>query len=96
MHENSIKCFKEEAARLSTRALQVYGWLLKHGPATDRQVKDGMGFGDMNCVRPRITSLVDAGWAKEICKVIDTETTKRVRLVEAVRTVPQTQTELPL
>jgi hypothetical protein len=96
MHENSLQCFKEEAANLGRRALEVHAWLEKHGPATDRQVKNGMGFDDMNCVRPRITALIDAGWAVEICKVTDQETKKKVRLVKAVTQQQQQQTELPL
>lgn len=57
MHPHSIAAYHAELPRLSRRALKIIDWLELHGPATDREVKDGIGFGDMNSVRPRITPI---------------------------------------
>lgn len=81
IHENSLSAYRQEADRLSKRAWLVLAWIDLHGPATDRQVMEGMGFSEPNAVRPRITELVDAGLLVEKDSVKCRRTGKTVRVV---------------
>jgi hypothetical protein len=45
----------------------------------------GMGFGEPNQVRPRITELIEAGKLMEVCSRRDTATGKTVRVVDIRR-----------
>jgi DNA-binding Lrp family transcriptional regulator len=81
MHANSLAAYHSEADRLSKRAWLVLAYLQEHGPLTDRQVMQGMGFSEPNCVRPRITELVEAGKLIEIKSVRCSITGKTVRVV---------------
>lgn len=85
MHEHSLEAYREEEAKLSARALAVLGWIRIHGPHTDREVMQGMGFTDMNAVRPRITELIDANKLMEVGAVRCLVTGKRVRRVDIRR-----------
>lgn len=85
IHANSIAAFHAEEARLSKRAEAVLKWITKHGPHTDREVMAGMGFPDMNNVRPRITELVKAGRLMEVGDVVCPLTRKSVRCVDIRR-----------
>jgi hypothetical protein len=49
-------------------------------PLTDRDVKEILGFPDMNNVRPRITELIDQGKLKEVGTELDLVTNTRVRI----------------
>jgi hypothetical protein len=60
IHEHSIEAYHAEQPRLSRRALAILDWLELHGASTDREIVYGMGFSDMNCVRPRITEAIEA------------------------------------
>jgi hypothetical protein len=85
-HANSKLSYHEPGAEKarSNRLAKVLGFLRDHGPATDRQVADGLGFPDMNAVRPRITEGITAGFIRE-CGVTECpKTGKRVRRVEAI------------
>lgn len=68
--------------KLAKRAEQVLAWIWVHGPATDRQVMQGLGFTDMNAVRPRISELIDARLVVECGEVRCGVTRQRVRLVK--------------
>lgn len=85
VHPNSLAAYHGSGPALSRRAQTVLDWLRAHGPATDRQAARGLGFGDMNAVRPRITELVDLGLLRETgsrrCEV----TGKTVRVVDVPR-----------
>lgn len=89
MHTNSIAAYNEESAKLSNRASEILTFLKRHGPSTDRQIKVFLNYPDMNCVRPRITELIDAKLVHEIGSTIDTTTEKNVRIVAAVSTNKQ-------
>lgn len=89
MHTNSLAAYQEESATLSRRAKEILTFLERHGPATDRQTKVFLGYPDMNCVRPRITELIDANLVHEIGSTIDATTEKKVRVVAAVSTTKQ-------
>ena len=81
VHENSRETYKELADHLSGRQLEVYEYVVKHGKSSDRQIKDGLGFDDMNKVRPRVTELVINGLFIEGDNIRDTETGRPVRTV---------------
>ena len=82
MHPDSLDAYHGALAQLAGRAEEVYLWLQHHGPATDRQVMIGLGFADMNAVRPRITELIDAHLLYECGQKIDPATRKTVRIVK--------------
>lgn len=85
-HENSIATHEAIAPVASGRRAEIRCWLMEHGPATDRQVRDGL-FGqgaDMNMVRPRVTELIDAGSVIEDGRVRCPTTGMTVRLVRAI------------
>lgn len=78
---------------LSRRQAAILRWLLANPrPWTDRQIAAGMGYPDMNAVRPRITELIDQGILREAGSITCQVTGKRVRLVSPVIH----QGELPL
>lgn len=82
VHENSVEAFHSQEAKLSRRAEAVLAWVTKHGPHTDREVMEGMGFREPNSVRPRITELIDAHKLMEVCNVRCPVTGKTVRKVD--------------
>lgn len=81
IHANSLATYRADIDKLGGRAAEVFDWISKHGAHTDREVMNGMGFTDMNSVRPRITELVDAKLLIEVDKVRDELTRKHVRVV---------------
>lgn len=87
MRDNSLAAYRAEEPKLSTRAQAIYAWLERHGPATDRQIMQGMGFRDMNAVRPRVTELLEPPRAKlmEVGDVRCEVTGKTVRRVDIRR-----------
>ncbi len=94
-HPHSHAAYDELVAdkELPKRAALILRWMLAHPrPWTDREVAARMEFPDMNCVRPRITELVEQGLLHEVDSVRCTITGKTVR-----RTAPAFQQgELPL
>ncbi len=83
-HDHSLAAHGEIGASLAARRAAIVAWLHNHGPATDRQVRDGL-FGqlaDMNMVRPRITELLDCGALRECGSVTCPATGRRVRQIE--------------
>lgn len=83
MHQNSLEAY-QTIDDLGDRQVAIYRTLMISGPMTDRAVAEEMGFGDMNSVRPRITELVHAGFAKEVGNVHCHVTGRKVRLVRSV------------
>lgn len=95
MHRNSQLAHAQEEAngRLGKRAATILKWLKANPrPYTDREVAARLGYPDMNCVRPRITELVQEGLLVEVDSVRCHITGKTVRRVAS----PQPQAELPL
>lgn len=82
MHDNSVAAYRAEEVKLSSRAEAILEWIRQHGPKTDREVMQGMGFSEPNAVRPRITELIDAGKLMEVCSRRDPTTRKTVRVVD--------------
>lgn len=94
-HEHSLDSYSELRAdgNLSKRQALIMQWLSAKGKAlTDREIATGMHFPDMNCVRPRVTELVQMGLLHEYSSVICPVTRKRVRTVATF----EPQMELPL
>jgi predicted HTH transcriptional regulator len=85
MHPHSLDAYRAEESKLSKRAEAVLTWITEHGPHTDREVMQGMGFTEPNAVRPRITELIDAGKLMEVCSVRCPVTGKTVRRVDIRR-----------
>lgn len=85
VHANSIAAYRAEETKLSRRALTILAWITEHGPHTDRQVMQGMGFTEPNSVRPRITELIDAGKLMEVGDVTCPVTGRNVRRVDIKR-----------
>lgn len=86
VHENSIVAFHSlDTSERRRLVLSVY----QNAPDdafTDRQVANRLGYSDMNCVRPRISELIDEGVLIEMGKVRDFTTHKTVRLVRIRKT----------
>lgn len=81
LHANSREAYRAERSELKARSLAILVEVRVNGQGTDRQIKDRMGFTEMNAVRPRITELVDAGLLREM-KTVKCEVTGRpVRVV---------------
>lgn len=85
IHDNSIAAYHSEEPKLSNRAALIYIWIFENGPKTDREVMQGMGFPDMNNVRPRITELIEAARLMEVCSRRCPVTGKTVRVVDVRR-----------
>lgn len=82
VHPHSAIAYREESQRLSRRAQRVIDWLELHPRQTDREVMVGLGFTDMNAVRPRITEAVMAGRLVEVGEKRCPVTGKTVRIVD--------------
>ena len=85
-HENSLASHDAMRSRIRARQSLVLVWVDEHGPATDRDIRDGLyGDGaDMNLVRPRVSELLDAGHLVECGRCEDAVTGRTVRRVRAV------------
>lgn len=57
---HSLVAHLRHAPEFSRRARLILDDLRQHGPATAREIKERMGFSDMNAVRPRLTEMVKA------------------------------------
>lgn len=85
-HPHSREAYDElqVAQKLPRRAAAIYKWMLAHpGAWTDREIAARMGYPDMNCVRPRLTEMVQWGLLIEADAILCPLTRKRVR-----RTMP--------
>lgn len=82
IHEHSRLAYHAELPKLSRRALRILDWLELHPKKTDREIMIGMGFSDMNMVRPRVTELVEARRLVEVSEKRCGVTGKTVRIVD--------------
>ena len=82
MHEHSLLAYEEERPKLITRAGAVLAWVRAHPKSTDREIMDGMGFTDMNAVRPRCTELVEQDRLVEVGERKCPVTRKLVRVLD--------------
>lgn len=86
MHDNSVAAYRAGEPKLSARCSAILAWIERHGPHTDREVMEGMGFRDMNNVRPRITELIhEHRKLMEVGDVLDPATGVKVRRVDIRR-----------
>ena len=85
-HETSLAAHEATRPQMVGRRMDIWRWLRANGPATDRDVRDGLygAAADMNMVRPRITEMLGAGWLIEEGTTHDAATGMRVRRVRAV------------
>jgi predicted transcriptional regulator len=82
MHDNSIMAYSEIKPELTGRRRNVYLALKGYSrKCTDREIKEIMGMGDMNAVRPRITELIKLGYIEEVGSIKCPVTNKTVRQV---------------
>jgi predicted transcriptional regulator len=83
IHPNSIESYRagNKSGELNERAALVLGVIRQLGECTDREIKDKLGFKEMNAVRPRITELKKAGYIEECDKKKDELTGKTVRVL---------------
>jgi hypothetical protein len=82
IHANSRAAYYIEQPKLPKRISAILSWLTANGEATDRQIAQGMGFGnDLNAVRPRITECVRDGLLVEVTNIECPVTGKLVRKV---------------
>ena len=84
-HANSRLSYRYLGSARSDRTMRILDWLRAHGPATDREIRDGLGLEDMNSVRPRISEAIREGLIREIGARTCGMTGKLVRVVEAAR-----------
>jgi len=95
VHTHSRESFEaiQAEGKLSRRQAAILQWLLANPRSwTDREIAAGMGYTEMNAVRPRITELVAQGILEESGSIRCPVTGKRVRRVRPVFA----QSELPL
>ena len=85
VHANSRDAYFEAAGMISRRAQMVLDWVRANGRATDRQVMQGLGFGEPGAVRPRITELIAIGALIEVGDTRCATTGKTVRIVDLPR-----------
>ena len=84
IHPNSMAAYVSSRDLRETRRAAIIRFLREHGPATDREVMRGMGFDDMNAVRPRLTEAIQKNEAVEVGRPrFDALTGKTVRVVAA-------------
>ena len=82
VHPHSREAYHAELPKLSRRAQRIIAWIEAHPKVTDREVMLGLGYSDMNSVRPRITEAVDAGALVEVGEKRCQVTGKTVRIVD--------------
>jgi len=97
MHSNSIDAYESEKVNLSKRALSILTELeSRPRPCSDRQLKDRLGYSDMNMVRPRVTELIGKGLVFEVGKYPCEITGKSVRLILHFKYVEMDKRQLEL
>lgn len=82
VHEHSRRAYREERPHLSTRAQLIVEWLRAHPRSTDRDIMQGLGYSDMNAIRPRVTELEQLGKVIEVGAKRCPVTGKTVRVVD--------------
>lgn len=82
IHEHSKLAYHSELPKLSRRAARILDWIEANPKVTDRDVMLGLGYTDMNSVRPRITEAVEIGSLVEVGERTCLVTGKTVRIVD--------------
>lgn len=83
-HQNSASALKACADTLSKRQKAIFYHLFYSGPQTDRDVKEKLGYTDMNQVRPRISELIREKLVIEFSTTVCPVTGQTVRVVAAI------------
>jgi len=85
MHENSLAAWALIRRRSkSKRAQEVLQYIKNNGRMSDRMIAVGLGFKDLNAVRPRISELIKARLVIECDPIKDKTTNITVRTVKAI------------
>lgn len=103
-HPNSLKAWRECKDLFNKRELMVLKFLddRRDRSFTDREIMDGLGFGEPNSVRPRISDLINGnkrhggGFIEEIGSCQCSVTKVTVRLVRIARPPLRKEEQLPL
>jgi hypothetical protein len=85
-HTHSLMVYHGRAGVWHGRRAAILRDIEDNGPATPRQIRDRLGFQDMNAVQPRITELIAAGEIVEMDGAVSPETGARMRVVGFPRT----------
>lgn len=86
MHENSLEAYEEEKPHFAKRHQLILDWFRATGSATPRECCEGLGFTDMNAVRPRIHELIKKFRVLEECgEKTDHETGRTTMVVRLKR-----------
>jgi predicted ArsR family transcriptional regulator len=83
IHPNSITAFASIIELRATREGAILRFLREHGPATDREVMQWLGFTEANQTRQRISELVREGRVLEVGTRICPVTGRPVRVISA-------------
>lgn len=85
VHQNSLDAFSSIEDTRSARELMIYDLLSRMGrPMTDREIMRMLDFTEPNCVRPRITSLLEGHWIVPAGDIVCPVTGKTVRRTYAL------------
>lgn len=60
-YETRQEGYQEAKKKSPTRCMMIYNYLLENGPSTAEEIRNALGFTDMNAVRPRLTELCYSG-----------------------------------
>ncbi len=85
IHPNSSAAYAAitDEGITANRCRLILAFLRNHGASTERDVMLGLGFCDMNSVRPRLSELIDDGRVLEVGSRPDAMTGRKVRVVAA-------------
>jgi len=72
--------YAEASKTLTGRKQRILAAIHEAGPMTDREIKEYLGYSDMNMVRPVVTNLKDDGLLIELATVRCEGTDRLVRL----------------
>ena len=87
VHINSVVSYHDQIKTFGKRRKLIYGhMIMENRPLTVREIKDALfdKSGDMNSVAPRVTKLIQEGWAVEVGKVKDPMTGRLVKRVRGL------------
>ena len=81
MRWNSLEAHQVEKQKFPSRKEKIISFLYKHGRSTERQIMLGLGFTDMNSIRPRVTEMINSGELKELGTSVNPVTKRKCRIV---------------
>ena len=67
-HDTRRESYEEIQAKAPKRWELIYSYLLRHGPSTAEEIRNGLGYRDMNAVRPRVNEMAKRGLVRAVGK----------------------------